>query len=758
MKRIRIMITKAIAGSLAALTMLGSTVYMPGRKADKVYAAKIKSVKINSTTFPDNKFRAYVKETFDSNNDNTLDSDEILVARNIWCDGMGIESLKGIEYLVELRGLYCTKNKIKTMDLSKNQLITGVWCSDNLFTSMDLSTNPTLEWLYCYNCNIKTLNVADNPKLSYLECNSNPLTGLDVSHNPLLEHLTCGDCGLKKLDVSHNPNLQHLDAFRNKFKKLDVTKCPKMKRLDIWDNPGLGSIDVSKCPGLQYYNCANNKATNVDVSHNPELTKLICSYNRSYLKTLDVTHNPKLVYLDCAVNEIKSLNLKNNKYLYFLQAFTNKFKKLNIGENPFLVKTYKHGVKRAEYKVCKGHSWTIDYGGDTSTGKDNIYFLCFDDGVKLSTKSSSKKSLNSETSRPGDNVNLPPKNQRITREMMVQTLYKMAGSPDVSGLKSRFKDVKKGAWYEKALLWGEKNSICVGYPYVSSDNFGIGKCIEIQDVLFMLMRYAEYMDYNRSIDFGRSDDFIDYYDVDYYVWEAVCWAATHNILVGKGSANAPKSERRIDPHGKATRSEIKTFIKRMLEVNGVKVTSIPIPNKSYLPKKSGSKDAASKYISSINIKKNKLVLNAKIADKKSGGKYKITKVTKKSGKITGGTVTYMMPYLKNNKTYDVPDSVKLGGVTFKVTAVNEKAFKGCKSLTEVTIGKNVKAIGAKAFYGDKKLVKIKLKTRKLKKTTVGKNVLKGTSSKLKITVPKKVRKTYKKIFKSKGNKKVRINY
>ena len=194
----------------------------------------------------------------------------------------------------------------------------------------------------------------------------------------------------------------------------------------------------------------------------------------------------------------------------------------------------------------------------------------------------------------------------------------------------------------------------------------------------------------------------------------------------------------------------------MLEVNGEKAGKIPIPGKSYLPKKSGS--GSSKYISSNNIKKSKLVLNAKISDKKTGGKYKITKVTKRSGKVTGGTVTYMMPYDKNCKTADVPASVKLGGVTFKVTAVNEKAFKGCKSLTEVTIGKNVTTIGAKAFYGDKKLVKIRLKTKKLKKATVGKNVLKGTSSKLKITVPKKVRKAYKKIFKSKGNKKVRINY
>ena len=84
----------------------------------------------------------------------------------------------------------------------------------------------------------------------------------------------------------------------------------------------------------------------------------------------------------------------------------------------------------------------------------------------------------------------------------------------------------------------------------------------------MLMRYSEAVGYKRAIDFGRSDDFIDYYEVDDYAWEAVCWAATHNIMEGKGEAGAPKEQRKIDPHGKATKTELQTMINRMLEVNG----------------------------------------------------------------------------------------------------------------------------------------------------------------------------------------------
>ncbi|MCR4638597.1 MAG: hypothetical protein K5677_05140 [Ruminococcus sp.] len=143
----------------------------------------------------------------------------------------------------------------------------------------------------------------------------------------------------------------------------------------------------------------------------------------------------------------------------------------------------------------------------------------------------------------------------------------MAGKPSVSGLKSRFKDVEHGAWYENALLWGEKNSMFLGYPNVLSDTFGVGKWVTREDIALMLMRYSEYKNYERAIDFGRSDDFMDYFEVDFDHWEAICWACTWHIMEGKGEEGAPKEERRLDPKGKATRTEYTEMINRMLEVN-----------------------------------------------------------------------------------------------------------------------------------------------------------------------------------------------
>ncbi len=541
-------IFKTLIGTLTSFLTFYS---MSGNSlAAGVPIGNIRPVAITAAAFPDPNFRAVVSGC-DANQNGILDAGEIGATINIYCGGRNIRSLKGVEYFVNLQGLWCMDNAITAMDLSNNEDLRGVWCSGNPLTALDFSANPELTWVYCYDCSLHSLNISNNPKMAFIECNTNPLSVLDVTHNPELEHLTCGSCELASLDVSHNPKLAHLDAFRNHLTTLDVTHNPKLKRLDIWDNPGLGSIDISHNPGLQYYNCAHNDAVMVDVSHNPELQKLICSYN--HIPALDLSHNPKLVYLDCAVNQLASLDLTHNPELFFLQAFTNPFHVLNLGNNPFLVKTFSEGVKQAEYAVCQGHSWTIDYGMDL------MYFLCINDAVALMNTPVPVPPAVSSVSSP----NTPIPADALTREVVIQILYDLAGRPAVSGYRSRFTDAVPGAPYTAALLWGEANHICVGSPDVSSSTFGVGQYITREDLTFMLYRYADVMGYNSAFDFGRSDDYMDYYEIDYYAWEALTWAATWDIINYKGAPGAPKEQLRLDPHGIAGRAEFAYMLSRL---------------------------------------------------------------------------------------------------------------------------------------------------------------------------------------------------
>ena len=113
--------------------------------------------------------------------------------------------------------------------------------------------------------------------------------------------------------------------------------------------------------------------------------------------------------------------------------------------------------------------------------------------------------------------------------------------------------------------------------------------------------------------------------------------------------------------------------------------------------------------------------------------------------------------IRSTKTKKVviPKTVKIGGKTFKVTSVAKKALYKKSKVTSVTIGANVKTIGASAFAGCKKLSTITIKSNVLK--IAGKNAFKGIKATAKIKVPSKKLKAYKKILKGRGQgRKVKI--
>ncbi|MCR5104366.1 MAG: leucine-rich repeat protein [Eubacterium sp.] len=147
--------------------------------------------------------------------------------------------------------------------------------------------------------------------------------------------------------------------------------------------------------------------------------------------------------------------------------------------------------------------------------------------------------------------------------------------------------------------------------------------------------------------------------------------------------------------------------------------------------------------------------NIKVADQRAGLKYKITKITRKRGRIIAGNVTYLGPYNKNCKKAVIPDTIKICGVKFNVTAVNKNAFRKCKKLSKVFVGKNVSSIGEKCFFGCNNLKTVTVKTKRLK--TVGKNAFKGINRKAVIRVPKNYIDKYTKLVaKGKAPKGVKV--
>lgn len=123
------------------------------------------------------------------------------------------------------------------------------------------------------------------------------------------------------------------------------------------------------------------------------------------------------------------------------------------------------------------------------------------------------------------------------------------------------------------------------------------------------------------------------------------------------------------------------------------------------------------------------------------------------------------------KTMTIPSSVRINGVSYKVTRVANNAFANCKSLTKVTIPSSVTSIGQKAFANCTKLkaVTIPAKVTKIEKSafsgckslktvtikstkvkTIGKSAFKGIAKKSVVKTPKSKKTAYKKLLKKSG--------
>lgn len=99
------------------------------------------------------------------------------------------------------------------------------------------------------------------------------------------------------------------------------------------------------------------------------------------------------------------------------------------------------------------------------------------------------------------------------------------------------------------------------------------------------------------------------------------------------------------------------------------------------------------------------------------------------------------------KTVTIPNTITVDGINYKVAEVGANAFKNNKKVKKVTIGANVVKVANKAFNKCPSLRNVIIKTTLLTKKTASKKCFSKVHKKMVIKVPKKVKKSYVKIFK-----------
>ena len=357
-------------------------------------------VTVDSSNFPDDKFRAYVLAEFDRDGNGKLNTGEIINVENLSVMNKGIADLTGVGLFTNLRELDCTGNELTTLDVSGNELLRWVYANYNQIVTLNVSNNPSLEDLNCTHNKLGDLDLSGAPNLQYVDCSNNELTDIDVSNNAELYALNLS--ANKFTTLPDMTGLTNLEFWGTSFIANDIVaseftnKLPaQMLEDEAWlegqvEGQCIGVVEVSinaatfpdekfrdyvaeyidldgdmklspveqKCvteidvhelgiknlQGIEKFTsllilaCGNNELVALDLSANKQLEGIYCSNNK--LTTLNISNSQRLSELYCTDNELKSIIAGNHRYLYCFKAGNNKLTTLPDLKNTALVSYY----------------------------------------------------------------------------------------------------------------------------------------------------------------------------------------------------------------------------------------------------------------------------------------------------------------------------------------------------------------------------------------------------------------------------------
>lgn len=142
----------------------------------------------------------------------------------------------------------------------------------------------------------------------------------------------------------------------------------------------------------------------------------------------------------------------------------------------------------------------------------------------------------------------------MTCGMLLTVVYRIEGQPAVTGT-SAFAKVKKGSWYENAVIWAEQNKLIGDY----GPEFDPEKNVTREEIATILYRYFALGSTPAAGDDLSS--FTDTSQISSWAKDAVSWAVGAGLINGRTSTT-------IVPYGESTRAEVATLLCRYLEYCG----------------------------------------------------------------------------------------------------------------------------------------------------------------------------------------------
>ncbi len=174
---------------------------------------------------------------------------------------------------------------------------------------------------------------------------------------------------------------------------------------------------------------------------------------------------------------------------------------------------------------------------------DVLFPSWYHEGVDFVVENEYMMGVSDTAFAPADTVN---------RAMAVTVLYRMAGSPEVTGSHA-FTDVQAGSFYENAVIWGVENAIVNGK---SAASFAPNDAVTRQELATFLYRFAAYMGVDVTAEYDALSAFADAGSLAAYAVVPMKWAVGAGLVSGMDASH-------LAPAAQSNRAQLAVMLMRL---------------------------------------------------------------------------------------------------------------------------------------------------------------------------------------------------
>lgn len=239
-----------------------------------------------------------------------------------------------VSKLEKLQELKCYGNQISSLSTDSNKELIELDCHDNrwLANPLNLKDCKNLRKVYCSGNKLSTIDLSGCENLEILNCSSNSFEELNLSDLPNLKEVYCksnrlkdnnliltGSTGIVTLDCSLNATgEENLNLNLKGFTNLETLNCSaEYAEEGATADQGI-TLDLSDCTNLKELNCSYAAVSDIEAENLQKLEKI--EANGCYLEYVRIAGAKNLQSLNIADNAIEELTFPEENAITVLDC------------------------------------------------------------------------------------------------------------------------------------------------------------------------------------------------------------------------------------------------------------------------------------------------------------------------------------------------------------------------------------------------------------------------------------------------------